>query len=146
MKITKFRLGHVVLYAKGWYNKTEDIWDDLLEILKLDDYHPITKNDVWSIILNRFLQDCELNILDILNTVSEDNCWKVGYYTNKHTWMQNRCELNEYDMPTATIYYILSQLRYLTTDEYLQVVPKYSKNNLLPKNVTLKQVIDTFNK
>jgi hypothetical protein len=41
---TKFKLTHVVLYAKGWYNSSDDIYADLKEILKLDDYTPLSKN------------------------------------------------------------------------------------------------------
>ena len=29
----KFKLTNVVLYAKGWYKKSDDIWEDLKKIL-----------------------------------------------------------------------------------------------------------------
>jgi hypothetical protein len=35
---SKFELTNVVLYAKGWYLKSDDIWEDLKNILKLDNY------------------------------------------------------------------------------------------------------------
>ena len=38
-----FKLSHVVLYAKGWYQKSDDIWKDLKKILNLDDYSPFDK-------------------------------------------------------------------------------------------------------
>lgn len=34
----KFKLANVVLYAKGWYLRTNDIWADLTKILELDGY------------------------------------------------------------------------------------------------------------
>ena len=44
MKQTKFKLSHTILYAKGWYLKTDDIWGDLERVLLLDDYSAINRN------------------------------------------------------------------------------------------------------
>ena len=50
----KFKLTNVVLYAKGWYKKSDDIWEDLKKILELDNYTPFTKTDIYSIIVDAF--------------------------------------------------------------------------------------------
>ena len=50
----KFKLTNVVLYAKGWYKKSDDIWEDLKKILELDNYTPFTKIDIYSIIATAF--------------------------------------------------------------------------------------------
>jgi len=47
----KFKLTNVVLYAKGWYLRTNDIWADLTKILELDGYSPQNKWDIYNIIL-----------------------------------------------------------------------------------------------
>jgi hypothetical protein len=47
MRIKKpFRLSHVALYSKGWYETSDDVVSDLIKILNLDDYSPFDKNDV----------------------------------------------------------------------------------------------------
>ena len=61
----KFKLANVVLYAKGWYKKSDDIWEDLKKILEFDNYTPFTKMDVYSIIVTAFQ---ESNIYRITDT------------------------------------------------------------------------------
>ena len=146
METKIFKLGHVALYAKGWYKRSDNIWQDLIQILKLDNYSPFNKNDVWSIIVNRFCEECDVRMVDMLNDICEDNCWKVGYFTDKHTWNVNYINNPKYDMPTATMYYILSHLRCTESIKIKRVIPKYSKYFKRPSNISLKQVIDMFNK
>ena len=46
-----FSLENVVLYAKNWYETTDDMWADLLKMLHRDGYVCAkTKNDIYSII------------------------------------------------------------------------------------------------
>ena len=48
----KFKLTNLVLYAKGWYLKTDDLWADLKNILELDNFTPFNNRDIYSIILS----------------------------------------------------------------------------------------------
>lgn len=144
-----FPLSHVVLYAKGWYKQTDNIWDDLLEILKLDDYTPFDRDDVYNIIVSRFSEfdSHESTLRNVLFAISENNCWKVGYYTKGNAeWCKTpKEELPDYDMPTAFIYYVLSTFRFMPRDKWVVATPKYKK---YPKNplIPLKKVIDNFKK
>jgi len=141
----KFKLSHTVLYSKGWYNKTDDIMEDLKKSLILDGYSDmIDSKNVVSIMINRF-NDLNFSLYDILSTISEDNCYRVGYYTNSHDWVDGHENRDKFKMEYAIMYYIVSQLRFMNTNDYEFVVPKYSKENPRPNHITLKQVIDTFN-
>lgn len=145
----QFQLAHLVLYAKGWYKKTDDIWEDLKKILVLDDYTPFTKNDVYIVILGCFSRaefDYRANDLrPVLEGIHPAECWKFGYYTKGCTWVKNSENLPEYDMQTAFIYYVLSKLKFLEMKYYKFAVPKYK---LYPKNpnIPLKNVIERFNR
>lgn len=132
----KFKLSHVVLYAKGWYNTTDDIYEDLTKALNLDGFTPFCKNDVFWIITNAFEGGYTNTLLQTLIAIQSSECWKYGY----------KCDKDNYDVRDATLYYIISCLRFLENKYCNKVIPKYSKENPRPKNITLKQVINTFNK
>lgn len=144
-----FPLSHLVLYAKGWYKQTDNIWEDLKEILKLDDYTPFTNSNVFIIILGKFeefnIQQSSLR--EVLLSIHPKESWKVGYYTkDNYTWSNKpKEELVDYDMPTAFIYHVLSTLRFLENSKWNPKVPKYK---LYPKNpkIKLKTVIEHFNR
>jgi len=146
----RFKLSHLVLYAKGWYAKTDDVWEDLQKILRLDNYTPFHKNDVFTILVGRFQElDCRQSELrEVLIGIHPSECWKYGYYTKENKdWArkEEQDSLPDYDMPTATIYYILSYLRFLDNKKWNVVTPKY-KLHPKPKNITTQQVIEMFNK
>lgn len=149
METKKFNLGHVSLYAKGWYNKSDDIWADLKQILNLDNYGPCNKNDVFNIIVRRF-EEANLvynPIIDMLDNIAPHNCWRVGYYTKNYTRFLSLNKPNvEYDLHTAVLYYVLSVLRIAEVSKLKMVTPKYSKENKRPDNISLKTVIDMFNR
>ena len=148
-KNQKFPLSHFVLYAKGWYKQTDNVWDDLIEILKLDNYSPFDSSDVYNIIVQCFsnFDTRESNLREVLFAIGETNCWKTGYYTKGNAEWSNKPkeELPDYNMPTAFIHYVLSTFRFMSTDKWVVAIPKYKK---YPKNpsITLKKVIDNFNK
>ena len=147
MKTKIFPLSNVVLYAKGWYKTTDDVWDDLKKILVLDDYTPYSNSDVYSILLKKFdnfdIQASQLR--EVLFGITPQECWKVGYYTKDHTWADGSNNAKEYDMPTAFIYYVLSTLRFIDKEQWKPSTPKYSKH---PKNpdIETKRIIEMFNK
>jgi len=144
----RFKLSHLVLYAKGWYAKTDDVWEDLQKILRLDNYTPFHKNDVYSIIVGNVQEYGQrwTELREIMFGIHPHECWKYGYYTeeSKH-WAHKDAKIAEYDMPTAFIYYVLSNLRQLDNKKWNVVTPKY-KLHPKPKSIATQQVIEMFNK
>lgn len=145
----KFKLTNVVLYAKGWYKTTDDIWEDLKKILELDNYTPWDKNDVYSILLSatqasNIYRWTELK--EVLMGIHPNNCWKYGYYCKSNAdWStaNSSKELPDYDMPTAFVYYVLSNLRFMENKYWNPAVPKYTKYPKKP-NITINQVFNFF--
>jgi hypothetical protein len=144
---TKFKLTNVVLYAKGWYLQTDDIWDDLKKILVLDDYTPFNKMDIYSIILNA-VQESNIyrwtELTQILNGVHPANCWKYGYYVKENeSWAGKDVKIHDYDLPTAFIYYVLSNLRFIGNKYWTPKMPRVTK---YPKGVdiTIKKLYEHF--
>jgi hypothetical protein len=144
---TKFKLTHVVLYAKGWYNSSDDIYADLKEILKLDDYTPFTNGDVYSILLNSFNNwNHQSTSLDrVLMGIHPNNCWKVNYFTKGSPWSSTPDDNPDYDIPTAFIYYVMSVLRFLEPEYWTPTQPNY-KTQPKPKHITNKKVKEFFKK
>jgi len=144
----KFKLTNVVLYAKGWYLRTDDVWEDLKKILQLDNYTPFDKMDVYNII-TQAVQNSNIyrwtELREVLNGIHPNNCWKVGYYVkDNHFWSnKNINELPDYDMPTAFIYYVLSNLRFMDKQYWnvqMPKVTKYPRN----KNITINSLYEHF--
>ena len=146
----KFKLSHVILYAKGWYLRTDNIFEDLKKILALDNYSPFSDLDVYLILLNE-VQESKgyrwTELREVLNGIYPQNCWRYGYYVkDTYSWSDKPKEgLPDYDMPTAFIHYVLSCLRYINSEDWNPRIPNY-KHYPKGKNITLKKVIDTFNK
>lgn len=146
----QFQLNHTVLYAKGWYNKTDNVFEDLKKILLLDDYTPFTNNDVFGILVRNYEKLFEnKSLLTFLIDISPSETWKVNYPTKGNVWMRNNKENEsypEYDLHTAIIYKILSEFRFMELKDITLSPPKYSIDNPRPTNIELKQVIEMFNK
>lgn len=132
----KFKLTNVVLYAKGWYKKTDDIWEDLRKILELDGYAPYDKMDIYNILLSA-TQNSDIchwtELKKVLNAIHPQNCWKYGYFVKDNAGWASKpaSELPEYDMPTAFVYYVLSNLRFMERTNWESAMPKVTK---YPKN------------
>ena len=146
-KSKQFALSHLTLYAKGWYLRTDDIWEDLKKILELDDYSPFSKNDVYSIITSRFseFEHRSSELRQVLFGIHPSECWKYGYYTkdNEHWFHRIDVQLPMYDMQTAFIYYVLSNLRNLNKTKWNVKLPKYTKYPK-SKDITLSKVYEIF--
>lgn len=148
----KFKLTNVVLYAKGWYLQTDDIFEDLKKILELDGYTPFTKYDVYSILLSN-VQSSNLyrwtELKEVMNGIHPHNCWKVGYYTKENTPFGKKDKdydkLPEYDIVTAFVYYTLSNLRNLDNTQWYVKMPQVHKYPRA-KDVTINQLYKQFGK
>lgn len=144
----KVKLSHTVLYAKGWYKKTDDIFEDLKRILQYDNYEPFTKSDVISILVRNYEDSFNFKLLNFLSDIHFENCWKFSYWV-KNSYQSNlilkETDLPEYDYYTAIVYKILSAFRDLSSEEWIIKTPKYSKTEKRPDNISLQTVIERFN-
>lgn len=106
-------LKHFLLYVKGWYQPTTDIWNDLKIVLKLDGYTPFSKNDVFMIILNNLPDIQQFKPFTLLPALHPSNCWKFGYYVKGNHYFGDQKDAVEYDYEMAVLKYILSELRFI---------------------------------
>ena len=139
MEKGKFTLQHTVLYAKGWYKKSGDLFEDMKKCLTADGYSGdiMGKADVLNVIVRQFERlDTHYNrdLLTVLLGVTEHECWKVGYYTKNHAWAQRDGEERpEYDYYTAIVMYCLSSFLSIDKEQWEPVRPDF-KNVLPAKN------------
>ena len=140
----QFKLTNVTLYAKGWYEISENLFSDLIKMLELDNYTPFSRNDVVFIILNNYQKAFDVELVSFIDSINETNCWKVGYYTNNCDWVQNYESLPKYDVHTACIYKVLSDLRFITKEKWIPKFPKYNKTNPKPKKITICNLYEFF--
>lgn len=145
MKKSKFPLTNIVLYAKGWYKRTDNVFDDLKKILKLDGYTPFTNSDVMSIIVNNFdkFDIPASSLIQVLEGIHPNQCCKTGFYTNEHKWVKNYEKLPNYNYELAVIYYVLSTLRFLDNTQWDVKVPKVTKYPM-GNEITIRRIYETF--
>ncbi len=121
---TGFKLNHVILYSKNWYEKSYNVWEDLKKCLSADDYSGelFSKADVVSLLLSNFQKIKDQNcttLLAFVNGISINECWKYGYYTKDHTWVKKEDleTLPEYDYREAVVKYVLSSIQHMTKED-----------------------------
>lgn len=155
MKKGKFTLQHVVLYAKGWYHHTDDIYRDLRFALTLDDYSGEFFSD--KDIIRKLLYECE--------NLSDDNRFKLGQIymeiqpdrTLMHGYLHDqipkyirndRFNYDEpYDFNKAILMYILSSLRFIKSGEQWDAIaPVYGQGLGKPYKIKKHRVDEMFNK
>ena len=109
MEQKEFKLHHVALYAKNWYQKSDNIWFDLAKCLEGDGYN-IFYNDyndnqkysisnIYNLILNKTIELFSNNpnnsklILEIINDCAPNNRWKIDYneYNNYYEVVIRSC-------------------------------------------------------
>lgn len=134
----KFLLTHTILYAKGWYAKSNDVFVDLKNILKLDNYTPFTDIDVYRILLSSLEEFIHPNlgwvkVSSILYGIHPIVCWKYGYYVEgtDMDFVPKNKKLEQYDMQKAFVYYLLNNLRYLEKEYWNVKIPAWK---LYPKH------------
>jgi len=138
----KFKLSHVVLYAKGWYLNTGDVFEDLRKILKFDGYAPYSDTDIYSILIDN-VQDLDvhwMSLLSILENINPSNCWKFGYSQFSSNPKE---DLPDYNHRTAFVYYVLSNLRFIDSEQWNVVTPKGSKYPI-GKGITVRKIYKLF--
>lgn len=151
-----FNLKHVVLYAKHWYEHTDNIWNDLVSMLESDGYQGAfigdsekqIKNRVCSLLLNQMqripLTGNARTLSNFYELIKECNCWKFGYYTKNNGFFKNPEDATiEYDYDEAVARYCLSQFCSLDKTQWEVCKPDY-KTHKKPKGITHKRVKEIF--
>src|ERR1017187_6087391 len=98
---TEFLPKHVALYAKLHYQRSDNVWNDVMICLKADGYEPYSHGDVLGILTRNMakLNDKphEHYMQCFIDGISPQNYSRHGYYT--------------YDYQTAILWYYLSELQ-----------------------------------
>lgn len=147
----KFKLSHVVLYAKGWYHQTDDIWRDLRFALTLDDYSGefFSKKDI----VRKLLRDCSelssnaFSMDQIYCGIQKNQTHMKGYIHKEspaYIVENNDKELDEYDMDVAIVKYLIAELRFIKSDEWEAAKPIYGKGLGKPYNIKKSRVEEMF--
>lgn len=89
----KLVMGHVVLYAKGWYKRSKEVWKDYRRVIIADGrYNPYNRHDVAQLLLQFVLENAKrLNkghLSDPLY-ISEEIRKNLGYL---YYWKDNDTE------------------------------------------------------
>jgi hypothetical protein len=100
-----FKLNHVALYAKHWYKRGDNIWEDLKKCISADGYSGeiFSKKDVMNLIVIVFEELPRRyyhSLAEIIDGISAEGCWRRSYYYKE----ENR----EYDYKEAVVRYCLS--------------------------------------
>ena len=154
----KFTLQHTVLYAKGWYKRT-DFWGDVSKCLEADGYIGTfigdslnqIKNRAAYIIVSQFERLPNKGHANSLSAFYEGikpyNVWKVGYYTKDYTFLKTKEEIAnspEYDYNEAVVRYCLSYFLQLSKDEWDVCYPNPKTCLKLNDEVNYKKIKEVF--
>lgn len=138
-----FPLSHLMLYTRGWYKQTEDLFEDLKLVLELDGYQPDTKQNIMFIIVNCYGKYIDIDLVDFLNDIQESQSFRIGHYTNNNSNPENPYNV-EYDINTAIIRKILSDIRFMNTNTWNQCVPCYRKGLKRPDHISIYNIYKQF--
>jgi len=132
MERRKFNLPQVALYAKNWYKRSDNIWDDMRKVLTADGYYGdvMTKEDIITIVSNHCfaLKDHHsFQISEFINSMVPAYTWKFGYYHKDSHFNQAK---NEYNYFEAVLRYCLSGLVSVKVSDLPELEADYT---ILPK-------------
>jgi hypothetical protein len=145
----KFRLSHLCLYAKGWYQKTNDIVKDLQTILSLHGFSgDLSKRDIASFMIGK----CEkidifhFSTSQVVAGLEPYQTYRSGYVHNQTPRIFNRLDdkLEDYDYSLAIIYYCLSGLSMLDNEKWVREAPIYGKVLKKPEHITQSDIDSNF--
>jgi len=153
--MAEFNLKHVMLYAKHWYKRSDNIWDDLKKCLTADGFYGevMTKYDVAYLLLNAYDKlpfYGNERLVTFVEGIAKENCWKHGYYTTDHKWVKLKENevFPEYDYHESIVRYVLSFMVQIAPDKEGITLCEPDFENVLPPNnhVTKEKVKEMFNK
>jgi hypothetical protein len=140
-----FLLKHTALYAKHWYFRSENIWEDLTKTLYADDYISECKDDTLRCLIRNYVKIIPEEksksdiIYSLISGILPSDCWKCGYYTKEHNWFKNSNFTNIYDTREAVVRFILSEISLMDVVD-LGGLPKPDKKILPLRKDVEKQL------
>lgn len=125
-KITNFPFNDVVLYSKGWYERTNNIFDDIKKCIEEDNIY-----NTWDNMFPRDICSYMLRCLDKIYTYLDDNDKRNGRWLYSHAAFLDKIEHNmkfyNKTYEEAIVFTVLSILSELSVDEIELKKPKYGK-------------------
>lgn len=125
-KITDFPFNDVVLYSKGWYIRTDNIFDDIKKCIEEDNIY-----NTWDNMSPRDICSYMLRCLDKIYTYLDDNDKRNGRWLYSHAAFLDKIEHNmkfyNKTYEEAIVCTVLSILSELSVDEIELKKPKYGK-------------------
>ena len=125
-KITDFPFNDIVLYAKGWYERTDNVFEDIKKCIKQDNHY-----NVWDGMSKRDICSLMLRCLDKIYSYLDEDDKKCQRWLYSHAAFLEKIEhnMNFYGntYEEAIVYAVLSILAELTIDEIELKAPKYGK-------------------
>jgi hypothetical protein len=118
----KISISHICLYAKGWYQWSDNIIADVYKLYCIDYGNTIdkevNKQRLARVLVNELskLPTPLVKLTHFLFEIEESKCASFGYYTKKYFGEQ----YPEYDYYEAIIRYCLSILRFVEV-EYIDI-------------------------
>jgi len=146
----KFRLSHLCLYAKGWYQKTNDIVKDLQIVLSLDGFSGdlFSKREIASFMISKCekIDIVHFSTSKVVAGLEPSQTFKTGYVHNltPKYFVREDEQLQDYDYCLAIIYYCLSGLSMLDNEKWVRDVPIYGKGLEKPEHITQSYIDSNF--
>lgn len=149
-KITpdKFHFNDVVLYAKCWYERTDNVFEDLKKCLEHDN-----KYNIWPGIKPRDICKYMLMCLEEIYSFLDEDDKKNNFWLCSHSsfldQIEHRIHFYENTYEEAIVYTVLGILRCLTKEQIELIPPKYGKGmrrigcmfrNEMPKSMTYAEM------
>ena len=143
MKKTIYDLTNFAALAKHHFTKNEDlpmgVVDQTRYALALDGYdlEHCCKRQVARFLLNKLqsVDDFWATPIRLIEGIAPENCWKHGYYTNENP--VGRTPMGKYDMYTAIIHYIKSEIANCNANLFSPDLMKNYKNSCTRTYLTL---------
>lgn len=145
----KISISHVVMYCKGWYKRSENVFDDLRKCLAFDGYSSefFKDKDINRKLLSEVekLQNPSITLYSFYDDVLEENCWRYGYYTKENIKLFNfnkDYKYKEYDADLAVMYWCMKTICHCNAVDAVMTIPD---NNCLPIQASEQSMEDLKN-
>lgn len=132
MKDNRFKLSQTVWYSKGWYKRSDDIFEDLKQTLNRDGYAPQGKKDILRIITAR-LED--FSIVDTNRTLRIEASDIINNIYSRQ-FVSNILEKSNYGWEEFLVEYLMSIMLNFSKDEWLSDTTEAYEND--KDNIKLK--------
>ena len=146
-KIVDFPYNDIVLFAKGWYERTDDVFADIKACLEEDN-----RSSVWDNMSKHDICHHMMNCLDKIYEYLDDNDKRNNVWLCKHSafleQIRHRMDFYEMSYEEAIVYTVLSVLCGMTKDQIELKKPVYGKGRrriggllgTVPKSMTYREM------